>query len=94
MTLKILLVGVLTLFSLIGPSCSSSSDSKAQALIASKNGDSCLLEHKCKIVLRRWEGGGNVFYQCLVANSFYEVSQINEAVIVDLTGKNCEKVNP
>lgn len=65
---------------------------KAQVRPTAKDGESCLIDHKCKMVVRRWESGGNVYYRCLVDNTFYNVAQIEEVVIIDLT--KCENINP
>jgi hypothetical protein len=69
--------------------------------IASKQGDSCLAENKCKIVVRRWEGGevspangGNVYYQCWVPVAFYQATHVNEIVSLDTSSSNCERMNP
>lgn len=70
---------------------------RSQVAVASKDGESCLMEHKCKMVFRRWEGGnekGNVYYQCWVPDTFYNTVGINEVVTMDLKKDTCERINP
>ena len=99
--IKIGLSVVLMLFALSQNECDDPSAKHAQVAVASKNGDSCLADHKCKIVIRRWENGqgdpklgGNVYYQCWVSDAFYSTVGLEDRVIVDLTSDKCERANP
>lgn len=74
-----------------------------QVAISSKVGDSCVVDHKCKIIVRRWERprgeaedktGGNVYYRCLVPDSFYNQVNMEERVLMDTSSKDCEKMMP
>jgi len=93
---KVLALTALLAFASAQDDCGMSK--QAQVTVASKDGESCLMEHKCKMILRRREGNegakGNVFYQCWVPDVFYHSTSINETVVVDLTKDTCERVNP
>lgn len=64
--------------------------------IHAKVGDSCVLEHHCKITVRFWQGsyssGGNVYYRCLVSDDFYNITSLEELVVMDIT--KCERISP
>lgn len=81
--------------------CSSDPNRVQQVSVDKKDGESCLMDKKCKIQVRRWEGSdgdsssqGNVYYRCIVSNGFYEATSIGDKVLLKVNGKDCERLNP
>lgn len=77
------------------------------ARIKSKAGESCLLEHKCQIMVLygeatyiNREAGGVVvvqadhLYRCYVADDFYNNMVVGETFKFDPNSKNCQEINP
>lgn len=73
------------------------------ATIAAKQNESCLADHKCKIIVRKWiptdssnkAQGGNIYYRCLVTDTFHNTVAIDEHVMLDVDeSPNCERISP
>lgn len=96
----VLIMACLTMLVICFPACNTN-DERAPVIVNNKQGDSCLVDHKCKITVRRWEGrssmdqrsGANVYYRCLVRDEFYNVVSPEQAVQINLSN-GCERINP
>jgi hypothetical protein len=69
----------------------------AIANLQSKDGDSCLIEQQCKVIVtqrgRITPGNhGNKFFRCLITNGYYQVIKEGNEIKVD--SNKCEEINP
>jgi hypothetical protein len=67
--------------------------------VLAKDGESCLLEHKCKIsVVEVGEWSHNPkggFYRCYVSDEFYALIEKDTKFVFDPSGnKDCAKISP
>jgi hypothetical protein len=88
----------LIIFSLLfSTACIGDNPEKVQVRITGKQGESCLVDQKCKVTVSRWEtgkditlDGGNVYYRCLLSSDLYNATVLEDKILLNL--KNCERI--
>jgi hypothetical protein len=63
--------------------------------IVSKDGESCLVDHQCKVIAEvgKEYDEPEEFYRCLISDDYYNVVTNGDRVDFDIKNK-CEKINP